>query len=258
MNKTKRFVTTILCAFLLCAGVFAFPACGTPADKNSDSGSTPVTTVTEEEWNAAFATFTNPTKNKDKLNLTIETILLKSDYYVGYKYTYIVDDKNKIIVIKVNIPADEESEGVSGSMYLWQSNDGELYTAVGMDKKDGTVDYSGVDKARYGYDEALTKLLAVSTEEYGTEFMIMALKPKGERGGEVVKFNEVAYDESKQAYTAKIPNGDNFIDYEVKFADKKIAQITIRQDGNGDGPQSWTCNFTYGTKAELPKELIKK
>ena len=67
----KRTVTTLLCASV-CACAFAFAACGGDGENQNTE---PVTTVTEDEWNAAFEMFKKPEENLDKFNLTVDTSL---------------------------------------------------------------------------------------------------------------------------------------------------------------------------------------
>ena len=237
----KRTVTTLLCASV-CACAFAFAACGGDGENQNTE---PVTTVTEDEWNAAFEMFKKPEENLDKFNLTVDTSLKDDDINLITKSVY--DYANKAVVFTYGDSTDK------AWMNVWKSVDGTAYSSF----KDNTDHSETLVTIESDVNSAF--LVMVNENAYDT-YTRWALRPKGDfMNGEFVEYGEVEYDSENKLYrtTVAMKDSEEFI-YEVKFSDKKLSEIVLKVKPDSESKMALTCKFTYGTKAVVPQDVLDR
>lgn len=275
----KKFITAILICILSVISVFAFVACDDETKKGNESGSgnnteqsgnnnngensTPEeggnkevrTTVTEEEWEAAFNYFDfDEVENKSDINFTLKCTFKDAGYESQGVYVYAFDYMNKVSYIGLTLEASREG-AYTMDLYDWFDNDETLTYYYKYDFKDTPEENTvGKGKSSGGLDDF----------DDNMKFYMSQVRRWIHVNDFGRYYDEFNYDESTGAYIRQEEyEGSEYkeiYNYVLSFADGKLVKANIKEEMQHElGVITTYSNneITYGTNVKVPEEILK-
>ena len=248
----KKFITTLILAFLSVLCVFAFTACGNgkETEKGTETEKEAKTTVTAEEWKVALTYFK---VNSEEGGVPATSNYPRIDFSCSVK-SYINGDgdgtNDYTITLDFTNNAYEDKEYKHGGDYYgWKDGDTCYMIADGGYVDAETGEFIECYSKKVTSEEELLEGLDAYIFVSAGGIYICEL-------GLADKFPEFTYSEDKKEYATRIDYEEGSCDISIKFVDGKLSLLEITNISEEEGSITTVYEYTYGTTVTVPEYFL--